>query len=663
MRQPFTVTMRKIFIVIVFNKFWITAHSVPTQVETKEALKKVGDFLKDETGSKWLANLAFSGALTTSGLIEKIINSTNIDRNVIEAAETIKLSLKEYEKTNVIDDLFNLEDEGWKELIKNVEEHDDIICLYRKHSNVSDQRSEDWQSFLKSVSSGYTVHLALDMGKKYVLCMKKIPESNSTVSSIVTSSNNSSTTVVEVLPVNARKSLTELSSQVTSTEKTIVSSEKATVSTVASFVNPAIGKNSSYKSKECDSSEASCSDKSQSSFEMSNEIVNAGRRKTITKKLEQNDNSEVKDIQVQKPPYCNRPIIYILANYASSYRDLGCSCISDCNQMTPFSVPINPQTIVLPNYRNKFTNNIRMNDQLKIKPEMISSTFKLPITTSNCQKNNCFENKIKKRLDIFKHPLIRPSAIYPILRQKEFLSQPITRKLSFHRPPVKQYNVEKKKRNNVRSMNQNSIWNKIVPENIREAPSINSHGFYRQNNLPKYQNLFRKAPIILPKTFGTNFLKMPLQPITKKNKKTYNELDESEDSASFSSEENLSRMEVREKCMSCPDPCDRPLNLKVIVDSPYKDGPPINMKFFTDPDQKVKVSQDYRISKNNNLSRIAGRRSVGAVGKSNKISREQETNDNKLGEKKEKTDGKPDEQKILENHYEDFKDAVNSFYD
>lgn len=629
-------------------------------------MKKVGDFLKDETGSKWLANLDFSGLLTTSGLIDKIRNSTNIDRNVIKAAETIKLSLKENEKTNVIDDLFNLEDEGWKELIKNVEEHDDIICLYRKNSNISDQRSEDWQSFLKSVSSGYTVHLALDMGQKYVLCMKKIPESNSAVDSIVTSSSNSSTTITEVLPVNARKSLTEFSLQVTPTEKTIASSEKATLSTVISFVNPAIGKNSSYKSKECDSSEASCSDKSQSSFEMSDEIVNVGRRKMSTRKLEHSDkkDSEVKDIEVQKPPDCNRPIIYILANYGFSQRDLCCSCISAGNRRTPFSVPINPQNIFLPNYRNKFTNNIKMNDQLKIRPQMISSTFKSPITTPDCQRSkNCFKNKIKKQLDIFKHPLIRSSAIYPILRQKEFLNQPITGKITLREPRLKQYNVKKKLRNNVRSMNRNNIWNKIVPQNIRVAPNINSHEFYRQNNLPKYQNLFQKEPIILPKILGKNFLNTPPQPTThvvKKNKKTFNELNESEDSPSFSSEENSSRMEAREKCTSCPDPCKRPLNLKIIVDSLNKDNPPINMKFFTDPDQEVEVSQDYKITKNNNLSQIFGRRSIDAVEKSHKNTVEKET---KLGEKEEKTDSEPDKKKILENHYEDFKDVVNSFYD
>ncbi|XP_034939664.1 uncharacterized protein [Chelonus insularis] len=144
-------------------------------ISTKEALHTVGKYLKEDGGTVWLSSLTAKrlAPLTTDQLMVEILNSTDANEEVKAAASVIKTALDE-QKIAGSNSTGIFELEGWKDLVDNVEDQDDIICLYRKSLNVSFERTEDWQKFLKSMSAGYTVYLALDMGQKYVICLKKI---------------------------------------------------------------------------------------------------------------------------------------------------------------------------------------------------------------------------------------------------------------------------------------------------------------------------------------------------------------------------------------------------------------------------------------------------------------------------------------------------------
>ncbi|KAK0162657.1 hypothetical protein PV327_006417 [Microctonus hyperodae] len=149
--------------------------------DVKEALQTIGKFLKEGGGPNWLSGLVTKQAspLTTEQLVKEIVNSTVATENVKQAANILKAALDEQKQAGANStQLFEFD--GWKDLIDNIEEQNDIVCLYRKSSNVSNERSQDWEKFLKNISPEYTIYFALEMGQKYVICLKKInvPERN-----------------------------------------------------------------------------------------------------------------------------------------------------------------------------------------------------------------------------------------------------------------------------------------------------------------------------------------------------------------------------------------------------------------------------------------------------------------------------------------------------
>uniref|UniRef100_A0A6V7ID65 Uncharacterized protein n=1 Tax=Bracon brevicornis TaxID=1563983 RepID=A0A6V7ID65_9HYME len=149
--------------------------------ETKEALRTIGKFLKDEAGSSWLASISTGRTqpINAEQLMRQLINSTDIDNAVKRAAEIVIAVFEEQRLTGKKDDSLILEPEGWKELVEKVEERDDIICIYKKISNAT-QPSNDWEKLLTSVTFDYVIQLALEIGQKYVLCLKKIDKSDIT---------------------------------------------------------------------------------------------------------------------------------------------------------------------------------------------------------------------------------------------------------------------------------------------------------------------------------------------------------------------------------------------------------------------------------------------------------------------------------------------------
>ena len=163
--------------------------------ETKKALNTIGRFLRSETGTSWLSGLAQtkSGPLTTAELMNQLVKSTKPDGKVFKSAKKLLTALETQKLENGGS---GDEPDAWDDLIKDIENQEDIICLYRKDSDSSMRKADDWKKFLKSVSSGYTVHLALDKGQKYVICLKKInvsdSENSSTTSSLETTTKDTS---------------------------------------------------------------------------------------------------------------------------------------------------------------------------------------------------------------------------------------------------------------------------------------------------------------------------------------------------------------------------------------------------------------------------------------------------------------------------------------
>ena len=103
--------------------------------------------------------------------MDQLINSTKPGGKVSKSALHLRKAL-DVQKSKK--GYFNDEPDAWDDLVKDIEDQDDIICLYRKDSDSNMRKADDWKKFLKSVSNGYAVHLALDKGKKYVICLKKI---------------------------------------------------------------------------------------------------------------------------------------------------------------------------------------------------------------------------------------------------------------------------------------------------------------------------------------------------------------------------------------------------------------------------------------------------------------------------------------------------------
>lgn len=166
--------------------------------ETQDALETISTFLKNEAGAKFLTGLVQSqnkAILTTDELMEAVLGATEKNGTVWRAAATLKSALEatqSQQETIPSDRFAQLSSETvtdyWNDVITDMEKHDDIICLYRKDTEAKMKKSSDWQKLLKNVSPGYTVHLALDRGSKYVICLKKVNVPVSQTSQTVPSS-------------------------------------------------------------------------------------------------------------------------------------------------------------------------------------------------------------------------------------------------------------------------------------------------------------------------------------------------------------------------------------------------------------------------------------------------------------------------------------------
>ncbi|XP_032457616.1 putative uncharacterized protein DDB_G0280071 isoform X1 [Nasonia vitripennis] len=146
-----------------------------------EAIKIIGDFLRSEKGIEWLAESIKErkSQLTTIDLVINILETPSLEGQVWDAAKVLKEALEL--KTDSIDLNLNKKgaksnssEENWNNAVTDVEDEDDILCLYRKNShNPQMKKSEDWRKLL-DIAPGYTIHSVTDKGSKYLICLKKI---------------------------------------------------------------------------------------------------------------------------------------------------------------------------------------------------------------------------------------------------------------------------------------------------------------------------------------------------------------------------------------------------------------------------------------------------------------------------------------------------------
>ncbi|XP_012252467.2 uncharacterized protein LOC105683999 [Athalia rosae] len=161
----------------------VFAQPVLSRRDMQDALEVVSNFLQNEDGAAWLASLAHNqknAPVTTEELMKAVMGATEEDGEVWRAAATVQSALAdETRNQNTFNDKLATfpevaTDDELGDIIADLEKHDDIICLWRKNSEGKMKKSSDWQKLLKNVAPGYTVHLALDRGNKYVICLKKI---------------------------------------------------------------------------------------------------------------------------------------------------------------------------------------------------------------------------------------------------------------------------------------------------------------------------------------------------------------------------------------------------------------------------------------------------------------------------------------------------------
>ena len=177
--------------------------------EVKEAQKIVGRFLRDEAGSAWLSGLVKTGSapLRTEDLMTAILQEQKPEGELWKAAKTLSEASKLKTLSGVKLDPVMGQTENWKDLIESIENEDDIICLYRKNTEETAKKAEDWQSFLKTFTPGYTVHLAIDTGVKYVICLKKIEVPEITSEDTLTSPEVSTHTITREVTSETTKSI------------------------------------------------------------------------------------------------------------------------------------------------------------------------------------------------------------------------------------------------------------------------------------------------------------------------------------------------------------------------------------------------------------------------------------------------------------------------
>lgn len=138
-----------------------------------------------------------------------ILQKTKEGDKVWRAASTL---LNASNSTNSISsrmDLSSGQTDNWKDLIANIEMEDDIICLYRKNSNETTKRADDWKKFLETVTPGHEVHLAIDTGRKYVICLKKkqVPETTSQATSTTTKKASTTINISSTVPTRTTNAI------------------------------------------------------------------------------------------------------------------------------------------------------------------------------------------------------------------------------------------------------------------------------------------------------------------------------------------------------------------------------------------------------------------------------------------------------------------------
>ncbi|XP_063980270.1 uncharacterized protein LOC135164120 isoform X2 [Diachasmimorpha longicaudata] len=153
-------------------KTLLKRHELNWQVA--EALQTVGKFLKDDTGSSWLASVSHNEdeALTTEELMREIINSTG-SNGVREAAGIITVALELQKSAGKANESLMITSEGLEKFIETIADRDDVMCLYRTKSEGPGMRA-DWEKTAKTdLLKGYDGYLALDTGLQEVLCVKR----------------------------------------------------------------------------------------------------------------------------------------------------------------------------------------------------------------------------------------------------------------------------------------------------------------------------------------------------------------------------------------------------------------------------------------------------------------------------------------------------------
>ncbi|XP_011297148.1 uncharacterized protein [Fopius arisanus] len=150
--------------------------SAPPREQVKRAFQTVGEFLKDDAGSIWLASVSQhqDEPLTTGELMRIIINSVRSNGGVGKAAGIISLALEHQKTGGKTNESLMVEPEGLEELIETIADREDVICLYRARLKGMTRKVQNWKKTLKSsVYLDYTSYLALDTGNRYILCLKR----------------------------------------------------------------------------------------------------------------------------------------------------------------------------------------------------------------------------------------------------------------------------------------------------------------------------------------------------------------------------------------------------------------------------------------------------------------------------------------------------------
>jgi hypothetical protein len=146
--------------------------------EGKKTIDITTEFRQNKKGVDWL------NSKITDPNIQKIngnILNTNLQTGLMNGKEKIasKSTTNILKENDTINQEFykniksNNSNENWDDLVTDVEQEKDIICLYRKTSNDTKiTKSEDWKKLL-NIAKGFTIYSIKNDGSKYLICLKK----------------------------------------------------------------------------------------------------------------------------------------------------------------------------------------------------------------------------------------------------------------------------------------------------------------------------------------------------------------------------------------------------------------------------------------------------------------------------------------------------------